>query len=103
MPCEDFQLRLHGYLDGELDPIASTEVERHLKDCPACAKAYENQLALRSVISNASLYTEAPPTCASAFAPRCAVKVAQKQKRPCSSGVGWPLAFHSSGQPPLWS
>ena len=60
MPCEDFQLRLHGYLDGELDPIASTEVERHLKDCPACAKAYENQLALRSVISNASLYTEAP-------------------------------------------
>ena len=26
MPCEDFQLRLHGYLDGELDPVGSTEV-----------------------------------------------------------------------------
>jgi mycothiol system anti-sigma-R factor len=60
MPCEDFQLRLHGYLDGELDPVGSTEVERHMKDCPSCAKAYENQLALRSAISNASLYTEAP-------------------------------------------
>jgi mycothiol system anti-sigma-R factor len=60
MPCEDLQLRLHGYLDGELDPITSTEVEQHMKDCPACAKAYENQLALRSVIANASLYAEAP-------------------------------------------
>jgi anti-sigma factor RsiW len=61
MPCEDVQLRLHGYLDGELDPITSTEVERHMKDCPACAKAYENQHALRSAISNASLYAEATP------------------------------------------
>ena len=60
MPCEDFQLRLHGYLDGELDPVGSTEVERHMKDCPACARAYENQLALRSAISNATLYAEAP-------------------------------------------
>ncbi len=60
MPCEDFQLRLHGYLDAELDPLGSTEVERHMKDCPACAKAFENQLALRSAISNASLYAEAP-------------------------------------------
>jgi anti-sigma factor RsiW len=60
MPCEDVQLLLHGYLDGELDPVGSTEVERHMKDCPACAKAYENQLALRSAISNASLYAEAP-------------------------------------------
>jgi anti-sigma factor RsiW len=60
MPCEDIRLLLHGYLDGELDPVGSTEVERHMKDCPACAKAYENQLALRSAISNASLYAEAP-------------------------------------------
>jgi anti-sigma factor RsiW len=60
MPCEDVQLQLHGYLDGELDPVGSIEVERHMKDCPACAKAYENQLALRSAISNASLYAEAP-------------------------------------------
>ena len=31
-----------------------------MKDCPACARAYENQLALRSAISNATLYAEAP-------------------------------------------
>jgi len=60
MPCEDVQLRLHAYLDGELDPVGSAEVEQHMKDCPSCAKAYENQLALRSTISSASLYAEAP-------------------------------------------
>jgi anti-sigma factor RsiW len=30
---------LHAYVDGELDLVHTLEVERHLQDCPACARA----------------------------------------------------------------
>ena len=66
MPCDDVQLLLHGYLDGELDPVGSAEVERHMKDCPACATAYENQLALRSAISIRAGLGTRPHNCGSA-------------------------------------
>ncbi len=61
MRCEDIEPLLHGYLDGELDLVRSLDVERHIDGCPACARAYENQLALRSAITGSSLYFEAPP------------------------------------------
>jgi anti-sigma factor RsiW len=61
MRCEDAQPLLHGYIDGELDLVRSLEIEQHVKDCPACAQAYENHLALRSAITGSSLYFEAPP------------------------------------------
>jgi len=33
MNCEEATERLHGYLDGELDPITSQTIEQHLSGC----------------------------------------------------------------------
>src|SRR5947208_2297410 len=51
---------LHGYTDGELDLLNSLRVERHLQDCPACAREHRNHQALRSALSTSSLYFNAP-------------------------------------------
>ncbi len=51
---------LHGYLDGELDLSGSFEIEKHLKDCQACARTYQEYRALRSAIADAPLFFEAP-------------------------------------------
>jgi anti-sigma factor RsiW len=58
--CQTTQELIHGYLDGELDPANSLEVEQHMKECQVCASAYRNQTALRSAFKNSSLYYSAP-------------------------------------------
>jgi anti-sigma factor RsiW len=60
LSCQDTQTLIHGYLDGELDLVRNIEVEGHLKECPACAHAYQNQMALRSAIKKGSLYHRSP-------------------------------------------
>ena len=60
MSCEATQSLIHGYLDGELDLVRSMEIERHLNDCESCARAYQNQQSLRSLIRGGSLYFKAP-------------------------------------------
>jgi anti-sigma factor RsiW len=61
MNCHEMTELLHGYLDRELDVVRSLEAERHLKECPACLRRYDEQLALRKVLAGGSLYFEAPP------------------------------------------
>lgn len=53
-------LLIHGYLDGELDLVRALEMEEHLESCTVCAQAYRNHLALRSALSENSLYRRAP-------------------------------------------
>jgi len=50
----------HGYLDGELDLARSLEVEQHMRECEVCARAYHNQITLRSSLKDESLYYRAP-------------------------------------------
>jgi anti-sigma factor RsiW len=64
MGCADIQELLHAYVDGELDLVRGLEVERHLRDCPGCARAHDALLSLR-----AALRTEAPR-----FAPPAALR-----------------------------
>jgi mycothiol system anti-sigma-R factor len=52
---------LHGYLDGELDLTQALEMERHLDQCPDCARAYRSQCALREAIRTHAPYFKAPP------------------------------------------
>jgi len=58
--CSDVRDLLHPYLDGELDLVRTLDVERHLRECPACAQARDQQQALRAAIHRGSLYHEAP-------------------------------------------
>jgi len=51
---------IHGYLDGELDLARSLEVEQHMRECEVCARAYHNQITLRSSLKDESLYYCAP-------------------------------------------
>jgi len=51
---------MHGYIDGELDLLNNLQFEQHLRDCPACAREHQNHQALRSALSNGSLYFNAP-------------------------------------------
>jgi anti-sigma factor RsiW len=50
----------HGYLDSELDLARSLEVEQHMRECEVCARAYHNQITLRSSLKDESLYYRAP-------------------------------------------
>lgn len=61
MNCQEMQSLLHGYMDGELDLLNSLRVEEHLKDCPSCARDYQNQQALKSALGDSSLYFNASP------------------------------------------
>src|SRR5262245_22379655 len=60
MTCEETIKLMDGYLDGELDPITSQGIERHLRDCQKCDQAYKNQRSLIAAIGNATPYYKAP-------------------------------------------
>jgi len=54
--CADLRPWIDAYLDGELDPVHSLEMERHLAECPTCAQACEREGALLKAISSAPRY-----------------------------------------------
>ena len=60
MSCEEVQELLHGYLDGELDLVRTLAIERHLRDCPVCARLHAQQESLRSAIRDSGLYFTPP-------------------------------------------
>ncbi|HUG52169.1 MAG TPA: zf-HC2 domain-containing protein, partial [Vicinamibacteria bacterium] len=51
--------RLSAFLDGELDASERGEVERHLRECPACARHLEELSAVDALAREAAV--EAPP------------------------------------------
>jgi anti-sigma factor RsiW len=60
MGCADVRDLLHGYVDGELDLVRGLEIERHLQDCPECARAHSALLSLRTALRTEALRL-APP------------------------------------------
>lgn len=38
--CDDYELLLHGLLDGELDAAHAATCEKHLANCPSCTAAF---------------------------------------------------------------
>jgi anti-sigma factor RsiW len=59
--CQEAQVLIHGYADGELDLMESLEIEQHLQECPACERAHASLRAVRAAIQDSSLYYQAPP------------------------------------------
>ena len=60
MSCQETEILIHGYLDNELDLAHSLEIERHLGECAACARAWEEQLRLRQALRAMAPYYTAP-------------------------------------------
>jgi anti-sigma factor RsiW len=59
--CQEIQLLLHGYLDGELDLVRSLEIEEHLASCAACRQLQKSQQVLGSALRSGELSYQAPP------------------------------------------
>jgi len=59
MNCEEVSRRLSAYLDGELPPAEAEQVERHLRDCPACGREYAELRQAAELL--AGLPQETPP------------------------------------------
>ena len=53
--CEQVTALLSDWLDGELSPEASSEVEAHLKNCPACRSEAEKYRRTRELLRDAAL------------------------------------------------
>lgn len=60
MNCENSRTLLHGYLDGELDPVRAEQFEQHLEKCSQCVDELEEQEKLRSMLQASKLYERAP-------------------------------------------
>ena len=58
--CANWQDRLQGLIDGELDATHAVEVEAHVAGCPACADAYAQALELRSGLRSEGVRARAP-------------------------------------------
>jgi len=61
MNCNDAAALLPTYSDGELDPVQSAAVEKHLLACVECAARRDDQLALSARIKRDVPYFPAPP------------------------------------------
>jgi len=60
LSCELAQIRLHAYLDGELDAAGSSDFNQHLRSCPECAAALGREEKLRQALQESRLYARAP-------------------------------------------
>ncbi len=60
MDCKNAQTLLAGYLDDELDPMRSSEIEDHLRTCSLCSLSYKNDQLLRDALRKPSVYFTAP-------------------------------------------
>lgn len=59
-PGQDWEMRLHMLVDGELDAAHVLECEQHLAECPACAARLERIRATRHAIAQEAVRWPAP-------------------------------------------
>jgi anti-sigma factor RsiW len=64
MSCPHSEQEVGAYLDGELDLTSALAFERHLEECPECARALAAQRALREAIEGADLRFHPSPALA---------------------------------------
>jgi anti-sigma factor RsiW len=60
MNCDESQVLLHGYLDGELDSSGSMAFEAHLASCKDCVKEFQRYKDLGAAVRNTAEYFTAP-------------------------------------------
>ena len=56
MNCTDIQVAIHGYIDGELDPLRNLEIEQHLQRCAVCSQSYKADQALQTAVKTGAQY-----------------------------------------------
>jgi len=64
MDCSRVLNYVHGFVDRELDPVAASEIERHLEECASCRQAYARQTSLQAAVRRHAVYHAAPASLA---------------------------------------
>lgn len=60
MNCDQAKFFIQPYADGELDAARILDLEKHIRECSACALAWRNQLNLKKAMKPDELYFTAP-------------------------------------------
>ena len=60
MNCQETRVLLHAFLDDELDPVRSLDVQSHLDACPDCAREHAAHRSLRAALRDKALYFRSP-------------------------------------------
>ena len=60
MNCQETQALLHAFLDDDLDPVRSLDVQSHLDTCPDCAREHAAHRSLRAALRDDALYFRPP-------------------------------------------
>src|SRR5258706_1202676 len=64
MDCSRILDYAHGFVDRELDPVAASEIERHLEGCASCRQVYARQSMLQAAVRRHAPYHAAPASLA---------------------------------------
>jgi anti-sigma factor RsiW len=89
MNCHETAALLPTYGDGELDPMQSAAVEKHLLACVECAARRDEQVALGERIRRDVPYFPAPPTMRSRFDAILAATPTVTRPRPVRDRWRW--------------
>jgi anti-sigma factor RsiW len=84
MNCTEFNAQLHAYVDGELDVMRSLEMEKHAKDCAACAAKLAALKSLHTALAEGELAYHAPAS----------LRNQVRQMAPAAGGQAGPRLAH---------
>ena len=87
MQCKESEVLMDGYFDGELDLVHSLELERHLEECPACARLHSGRKTMRAALAASPLRYSAPH--ALKVAVRSAIKAEYRKEKPRFEWTLW--------------
>src|SRR5262249_19190831 len=60
MECKNAQTLIGGYLDREVDPSRTLEIEDHLHGCVVCSQSYNDHQVLSESLRTGTVYFKAP-------------------------------------------
>ena len=59
-PCAEWEMMLHGFVDGELDAAHSLQIERHVALCAYCARQLESIQTLKELVTQRGVSWRTP-------------------------------------------
>ena len=84
MDCNETRRLLEAHLDGELDLVRHTEIEAHLRECPACAQLLANADERRTALREGLPRFSAPPSLAEKIRAALPVELPPQETRAAS-------------------
>jgi hypothetical protein len=85
--CRQYEQRLEEYLAGELDPLYTRSVDKHMAECADCRSAFENARDAARLFSIASPYFERAPEPRPEFARLTMARIRVENDRHSAEGA----------------